>query len=168
MLRAATQRKFELDKEYFENFIEPIWESFEIVHKNYVDSFLKCKKTLDDDKAEVDKILTSLDQLLENDSIVHSGTRRELNQMIENIPTSAGKLKEKLLSEFVEEINTYFVSPGWRSLRVLLELTIHRLNKKEVNVEATKYAVTGMLEHVHEQHERIASKYYPVKKELLT
>ena len=43
LVRSLVQRKSEIDKEYFENFIQPIWEKFDAVHKEYVRVFLSCK-----------------------------------------------------------------------------------------------------------------------------
>ncbi len=39
LARSLTERKIELDKEYFENFILPAWNAFVRVHENHKMSF---------------------------------------------------------------------------------------------------------------------------------
>ncbi len=168
LLRTLVQRKSELDKEYFENFVQPIWLTFDTVHDNYVNSFLKCKNYLEGDDPQIEKSYESLIKILENDSIIYSDSRQELEKMIKYLPSGVGKVKEQLLSEFIKAIYNYFADYGMKSLRDMMVLTLYRLNKSDIDPKRAEYVVSTMLEYIQPNYKEVADKYYRLKKGLLT
>jgi hypothetical protein len=104
LLRTLVNSKAELDKKYLDNFITPVWVSFEKSHKDYKASFEKYDNML----AEKDFRLRDFIDKVEQDEILSSDLRHELGNMIQNLPSSQMKVKADILAEFVNAIKDYF------------------------------------------------------------
>ena len=175
LVRSLAQRKNKLDKEYFENFIKPIWESFSIVHKDYKESFTKYHNFLLQDEPS-SKMIEDILELLSRDSSLTSDLRSELRSLIKNLPSSTMKVKESLLLNFIDAIMDYF-----RDDRQVIHLTNLRAAVLEVMehtselssldkdiAENLKKILDTSIHHIQLHYSKISDAYYLLRKELLT
>lgn len=102
-LRRLVSRKAELDKEYFENFIQPAWEAFLKVHRDYKTSFREYAELVAQDNYPISTLVERLRQ----DSIYTRDLRSELWEIIKHIPSARGKTKEDSLSAFSKDMVNY-------------------------------------------------------------
>ena len=169
LLRKLVQRKSELDKEYFENFIEPVWQTFKKVHENYRDSFIKYMKFLDNESIDVSKVREQLLQMLDIDSIQYSDARRELKEMIENTPIDYPVIGNNLLLRFIDGITSYFSSVNLRSLRSYAHEIFSKISKdKSLEVEKAKSIILNFQHYIQKKYKSVASIYYELKKSSLS
>ena len=180
LVRSLVQRKSELDREYFENFIQPIWQKFDAVHKEYAQVFLDCEKYLKGEKDEKfsygdDVIIDRLAGILKRSAVTHS-ERVELSKLLNHIPAQSFENKrEILLSNFSKALIIYFdgfrdFSNTWelKSLRRMLKHNFGTLRRSgKFNQENTLYVIDVMLKHIAENYEGVADRYYELRKELL-
>jgi len=97
ILRELVSKKGELDKSYFENFIQPTWESFEKIHELYKTSFREYTNFIQKDDAQVDTLL----EMIRRDFIYSQDLRVQLKNLAQIIPSSKFKTKERSLSDFL-------------------------------------------------------------------
>lgn len=111
LVRELVGRKSELDRMYFEDFVQPIWDTFLEIHKNYKDSFQKYIDLLllgDDEKISAEELVSQLFQ----DSTYTADLRSELGNLIKNLPSSRFKARRDHLIDFLEAVVGYFDSKG--------------------------------------------------------
>ena len=174
LVRSLIQRKSELDKEYFEDFIKPVWLKFDRVHSKYIEAFSECKNYLESqnfqDEFDEYEIIKPVLKILNKSSLMNSESRVELNKLIQNLPTqSHGTPREKLLSDFIETLFSYFTTPELKSLRKVLEDNLYILKKShKLNKENALQIIEVMIKHIKQHYEDVADKYYQLRKELLT
>jgi hypothetical protein len=114
MTKSLVSRKAELDKAYFEHFIEPAWDLLIKIHENYKSSFQGYIEFVESDKYEPQNLIERLRQ----DSFQTQDFRTELVEIIKNIPTAHLKTKEIYLVNFTKAIANYFsVQNGLRFSR---------------------------------------------------
>jgi hypothetical protein len=106
LIRNLLGRKAELDKNYFEQFIKPTWEIFDLIHADYMKSLREYTEMLLNENNEIEMIIRKIGQ----DSIYTASMRTELYTMIQNLPDSHLKTKEKYLLDFVASIIEYFLN----------------------------------------------------------
>jgi len=82
LTRKLVTRKTELDKEYFDNFVKPIWICFQKVHEDYKKSFLAYSVELSKDNFDIDKLISKIRQ----DSIYTKDLRNELYAIFSSVP----------------------------------------------------------------------------------
>ena len=87
LLRGLFQRKAEISREYFEDFIEPIWVSYVKVHENYKVSFNEYTKIVSSKDFDTSFLIDKI----RRDSIYSEDMRAELEALIETILHATGK-----------------------------------------------------------------------------
>jgi hypothetical protein len=103
LTRNLASRKSQLNKEYFENFIEPIWDAFIKVHDNYIKSMKEYYDLLSDESVKI----TTLINKIENDSLFTINLRAELYSLVENGSPPISKTNRVRFSDFTEKILRY-------------------------------------------------------------
>jgi len=104
LLKGLVNSKAELDSKYFDNFIKPVWESFEKTHKNYKTTFEEYYEMVTKD----DFHLKSLLRKIERDDLLSEDLRGELGSMVNNLPPSRMKAKYEIMAEYINAIKDYF------------------------------------------------------------
>jgi hypothetical protein len=181
LARSLAERKSELDKSYFENFIAPAWNSFTRVHEDYLFSYDKYLKHVTSNAYDVKGLIESVRQ----DSFRTANLRAELVAILKNLPPSSFAVGEKQLGEFVKAIRNYFyVSLAIKYekrdneeavvLEQLKPSNNHRyylvisLSRNGVNdKEKIKYHIEKTILSLQKGYEGIANRYYYLKKSLL-
>jgi hypothetical protein len=111
IFRKLVNSKAELDKKYFDQFIEPAWNLFRKVQEDYKSSFQRYLEFVESDKYD-SKVLV---EKLRQDSLQSQDFRTELVELVKNIPTAKFKVKEIYLLNFSKSIANYFsVANGFR------------------------------------------------------
>ena len=103
LIRSLVSRKPQLDKEYFENFVKPIWDSFVKVHEDYMKSMKEYHDLLSDENT---KIIVILNQI-ENDSLFTTNLRGQLYSLIEHIALPMLENQRSHLSDFTNDVLCY-------------------------------------------------------------
>ena len=103
LTRILVSRKSQLDKEYFDNFVEPIWVAFVKVHDDYMNSMKEYYDFLSDENTKISVIISKI----ENDSLFTTNLRGELYSLIENIAHPTSKKQHSHLSDFTNDILCY-------------------------------------------------------------
>ena len=104
VLRSMAQRKGELDKTYFEQFIKPAWDAFKAVHEDYKKSFKEYGELI----VKPDYDVTLLMEKLHEDSVYSQDLRVELVKIVDNLRESNRSARVDLLDEFIVAIKLYF------------------------------------------------------------
>lgn len=138
------KRREQVNRELFNDFVTPAFSDFEKLHENYIDSFIKYRNLLLDDRVHFDRnhpILTEL----ENDALF-SG----------NLRTKAYSLKEMeddpIIGEFIKSIASYIegvtINPliGYRSE---LDASSERLERLGIANVIREGFNNGILEILH-------------------
>lgn len=189
--RKLASRKAELDKEYFENFVEPIWNAFNKVHESYKESF----KDYLDLLAKDDHTIQALIQKISEDSIFTDDVRNELRSLLEHIPSIRFKTKAEYLANFIQAIITYLgahssatgrVSVGRDlavggldavdrsvvlgiSQRIRVPLVAYLSRKREnTDRERAKQVFKTLALEIQSAHSKVSDSYYLLRKALLT
>lgn len=97
-------KKAELDRKYFDQFVQPAWEAFEGVHENYKARFKEWGQQLTDGSVT---LRTVIDQI-GHERIYTSDARSQLLNMVGQLPTARLKTKQSYVTEFVEAVADYF------------------------------------------------------------
>ena len=84
-------------RDVFNDFVNPLFQCFEDVHKDYMDTFRKVHQLISDDNPAND---SEIEKLLRDDSLFTMTNRRKLNSL-------AKSEKPKIVKEFVEAIENY-------------------------------------------------------------
>ncbi len=106
LLRKLAQRKSELDKAYFDNFVDPIWYSFKQIHADYKASFLQYAKLASENELSRKQLIERVRQ----DSISTADLRAELNGLVRTLPNQ-GKA-DSTLHRFLLSLSYYFETPS--------------------------------------------------------
>lgn len=112
LIQMFATEKITLDKKYFENIIQPTWEAFELVHKDYKGTFSLFSTLfqvygLDKvaDKSPLDSLVNSLKEYW----TFTSELRSELEKLLQSLSSlSEAVPREGLLLDFVKAIDAYF------------------------------------------------------------
>lgn len=92
--------KSKLNKEKYDNYILPIWETFKLIHEDYKNSYVKYAKWIKEDSA-----LDDLIEEIKQDSIITEDLRSELRNSIKILYKDD---KNKKLFTFFKDISEYF------------------------------------------------------------
>jgi hypothetical protein len=194
-LRKLINLKGELDKRYFENFIEPIWDVFEKVHISYKKSFQEYTDFISNVDAKKDPVrkIDTLLEMIRRDFVYSQDSRSQIVALVENLPSSRFKAKEQNLSTFLIAVQDYFdIQPRSKTSD----------ENERINEEATFFVLSRMLRNEFRQaryrayseisqgqdnmtnrivmtldrimqdlqvrYERVAKSYYVIKNDLLS
>ncbi len=192
IIRSLAQRRNELDKEYFENFIEPIWKSFSSIHNDYKEAFSRYQNSVWQDKSL--DIVNKMIETITRDSALTSDLRSELRSLISNLPSAKMKVKVILLSNFTKSILDYFYCYDEKDVyyltllnvrySILAELKdISHLPAFDSSFDLQSYLDTDFeprhsayltkiiddsIEHIQSHYKNVSDAYYRLRKELLT
>lgn len=192
LLRGLAQRKNELDKEYFENFITPIWNAFNVIHNNYKETFQEYIKVAKSEDDNVDSLMTRVRE----DSIYTANMRAELGSLIRHTPIPAQKALEGKLLTFFYFLNYYFsnqeifVTADENSfLKIAKEISAHNRPRYNIIISlARKNQVliadphrypypklmpeadwlTDILGSLQYKYREVSNAYFDLRKEILT
>ncbi len=179
LVRTLVGRKAELDKEYFENFVQPAWEAFVRIHENYKSSFREYAEFVP--KNEQPSI--TLDELIRRDAIHAANLRSELGKMLKNLPSAAVKARQIYLSDYVKSMDRYFdiestvnlsltaksslVDVGYNRLYLFALRNLGRMGENR-NKEEERKMFDQLVVIIQIKYEKVADAYYRLRKELLT
>src|SRR6266508_1693890 len=102
--RKLVSRKAELDKNYFDEFIQPLWNKFVEIHENYKATFQEYTRMAVDNSKDVSSIIERMHQ----DSLYSDDLRSELRSMVKNTPSAFPKTSNQYLDEFLTALSYYF------------------------------------------------------------
>ncbi len=102
--RKLVNRKAELDKVYFDQFVRPAWELFSQIHENYKITFREYIKFVESDDYDPKVLIDKIRQ----DSFQTQDMRNEMAEIVRNFPTARLKVKEIYLLNFSKAISNYF------------------------------------------------------------
>jgi len=180
--RGLAERKAELDKKYFEQFIQPAWSAFVKVHENYKSSFKKYLEYVNGDEYKVSDLIESIRQ----DSIDSTDLRSELAAIVHYLPSSTLKVSEEYLINLARAITQYFnvreqikyvknkegVSIVVQDSRPMSNFArydaIISLSRNGTdNKEEAKRILERVMRELHSGYDKAAHHYYELKKMLL-
>jgi hypothetical protein len=104
IVRTLVSRKAELDKQYFDQFIQPMWDTFVRIHEDYKRSFKEYAKLASENTVPVKDLIAQINR----DAVYTADLRSELRKLIKYLPASTLKTKSAYLSKFVETLIHYF------------------------------------------------------------
>ena len=104
IVKNIASHKAELDKRYFEQFIQPAWEAFTKVHETYKQLFREHVDFVSKD----DYNSNALIERAKRDYIYMTDLRVTLVEIVENFPSSKLKTREQYLSDFIRSVLHYF------------------------------------------------------------
>lgn len=123
-LKNLIEKKGEIDDRYFEQFIQPTWEAFLRIHEDYKTSLKSYTESLSDERVPTESIRTRIAQ----DSIYANDLRSELGAIVRNLPSPRFKTKGEYVSDFVNNLVTYFDS---------FQIESHASDALEITVDET-------------------------------
>ncbi len=106
LAREILEKKRVLDKEYFNNFVEPVWVMFQKIHADYKNSFLSYSELFADSGGDLNLLIKKIHQ----DIIYLGDVRHELYLLASILRASKLSKMNIPIEEFVEEISNYFDS----------------------------------------------------------
>ena len=187
LIRALAQRKSELDKEYFENFILPIWNTFIKVHDNYKETFKEYVEMAENKNVSVDVLINRIRE----DSIYTSDIRSELDSLIKHTPVPPKKISKEKLLEFLRSLDQYFFSQ-----RIFItddQKTFEQIRQSEIGRNVHRYDIiislarkkqfltsgfprftpdtsvfTRIIDGLQIKYKHVANAYFELRKEILT
>lgn len=179
MVRTLISRKAELDKQYYEQFIQPTWEAFVKVHEDYKNSFREYANSVSKEDFQVKTLVEQIQQ----DSVYTSDLRTELRKLIKNLPSAHMKTKQAYLSDFAEALIEYF---GFEDA-LLMSVTFTNLMLMAAENPLRHAAASSLVQKGEDwdrvrtkvifdqltsilqcRYDKVAETYYRLRKELLT
>ncbi len=160
--------KSRLDKEYFDRFIEPIWDEFQKVHDDYKASFRNYIDMMSQPQCNVDAVLKALLA----DSVDTEDMRIRLEKLMDHLPPARSKAKGEHLKHLLEAIREYFfmhhagrytVTCGIKNIRFFGVIALSRAEHPEL-LKNTIAFFEEMLEAVQRHYRRVAEAYYSLRK----
>ena len=182
LARSLVSRKAELDKSHFEQFIEPVWDSFVRVHQDYKKSFREYAQVVFRENFSTEDLL----ERIRSDSINTADIRIELSKLIKYLPQEKPFSKDVLLSKFALKISEYFdaglhtsgtgdatavfsnsefTSANGARYRAIIYLSRKR---NQLDFMETIEFFQDLVIELQSRYEEVADAYYHLKKELLT
>lgn len=180
--RKLASRKDELDKNYFIEFIEPLWNKFGEIHTNYKTTFQEYTKLAIENTGDSSSIIEKIRQ----DSLYSEDLRSELKNMVNNTPSAFPRTSNEFLEEFLIALSYYF------ELRALFKINQRNRNVQEIYAprmgNAARYRVIVILsskgnksnkeevlnvlnetmQMIQSNYEWVSRAYYELRKELLS
>lgn len=105
LLNDLLTRKSEINREYFENFIEPIWSIFTQIHEDYKESLHRYRNLLLRGENPVDVL-----HQINFDSCLAEDLRVRLAESMSSISSQKSTIKEAVIYDFASYILDYFDS----------------------------------------------------------
>lgn len=105
LLRELAGRKAELDRIFFDRFVEPIWGAFTAIHQDYKDSFNGYISLVVDETNSIDDIVDRL----RTDSINSEDLRANLRAMMRYLPLGPFNHTDKL-ETYLHALCLYFTA----------------------------------------------------------
>ncbi|HXQ33278.1 MAG TPA: hypothetical protein VN843_04575 [Anaerolineales bacterium] len=103
--RKLASRKAELDRNYFDEFIQPLWDKFVEIHNNYKTTFQEYTKLATENN---DGDISSIIEQIRQDSMYSEDLRNELRSMVNNVPSAFPKTSNQFLDQFLKALSGYF------------------------------------------------------------
>lgn len=116
-IKSLVDGKAEFNEKYFDDFINPAWESFKESHDKYKESFESYEEMLLEDNFRLEILLEKITK----EDRSSADVRSDLESMIKKLPSKGMKNKEVKLLEFVNSIKAYFDYQGFLASAFNLE-----------------------------------------------
>ncbi len=107
LIPEIASQKMTLDKEFFENLIQPTWNGFKIIHEDYKSTFDRFSALLQKSEFD-DSALDSLFKTKKEYWTFSSELKNELEELTKTLSLSETTLRERLLLDFIKALDTYF------------------------------------------------------------
>lgn len=177
LLKALVRAKADLKKDYFQTFIQPVWDSFVIVHKNYIDTSKDYYQEIIN--AEADPDLALIDKLF-HDSLFSRNLITELEELIRNTPLPLEKADKKIFLDFIDAMSNYFKARQNFEQNNLKLLNVRYAFARQIGRQGKSYGESSeefkkrlkkqidyfVLEQ-QERHLKVSTTYYKIKMQLL-
>jgi hypothetical protein len=102
--RKLVSRRAELNKSYFEQFIEPAWKAFVKIHEDYMKALREYAELISKEDIDIETLVTRIS----HDSIYTRDMRTELYGILEHMPSARLKTRERYFFDFQVSIIHYF------------------------------------------------------------
>ena len=174
-LRGLAQRKSELDREYFKDFLEPTWEMFNRVHAAYLSSLKEYNDLLSKEDVDLNALLTKI--TLDTEHLAN--IRVELFKLVKYMPSGAVYRRE--VDVFKGRISRYFELAGffinresgyifigrdrdfgrsdYSPIRIPL---IIRISRKQ-DLEDARHVIRGIRNKLQSNYSEAADTFYQLK-----
>ena len=190
LLRNLVDKKSDFDKEFFEQFVLPTWNTFEVIHQDYKVTLKEYTRLVSDENYQIDLLA----EKVKNDIIYTQDLRSQLFRLLVYLPDAILKTREQYLSDFAESIINYFFPFGIGIMRsksdgkhseikpILNEYRYHpidnfirlsffeflSLNKGAIDRKEAKDILGKLSLNIQKRYDKVANAYYCLRKELLT
>ena len=162
LLRFATnlsERKTELDKNYFEQFIQPAWEAFEKIYSECVLTIKECIEFLGSDEFRYEKLMERIGR----ESVLAQDLRWDLVRLMSQVTFSESYAKTDLFNSvvfFLFSIVEYLSDQG--IVAALFQIN-WEINGEINNEQSAKVFLDERLVEIRSQYHEVASKYQRLK-----
>lgn len=186
LTRNLASRKSQIDKEFFENFIDPIWTTFIKVHEDYKKSIGNYSNML----ANKDIKISAIIEEIQKDSLFTSDLRAELYSIIENTPSPRFISHQGILGDFKHAVVYYLTYrniyegkdmndflereklskkfPSLRAQMIRTPLLVYLMRKgEETNREQAQRTFLHVLDELQELYSEVANYYQMLRKVVL-
>jgi hypothetical protein len=186
LARNLANRKTQIDKEYFENFVEPLWDTFVKVHEDYKKSIDEYSEMLANKNIKISAIM----EKIQKDSLFTSDLRAGLYTLIEHVPSPYSKSHLGYLSDFTNDIISYLTYrniyegkntddlwereelskkfPPVSPQHIRLPLLVYLLRKgEETNREQAQKTFLHVFHELQHLHWRVQDSYQSLRKQVL-
>ena len=153
--RSLTERKTELDKSYFEQFIQPAWDALEKNYSEYVASFKEYIDFLESDEFQYETLL----ERIQSESIQAQSLRTDFIRVLTQIPSSKSHTKTGLFNSvmsFILSIEEYLGIQGIAAAS--FEINCGRNDKKQA-----KNFLDKALVEIEGQYQKVTSEYKKIR-----
>ena len=172
-IRTRNDKSQQYRKELFTNFVEPIYEELEVIHKSYMETFQSYRtqiETTDTPMNPQHPVFASMQKdhaFTDTDRAKLAAIAEELNTFKSPVAKEIAKIPE---GHFAQNIINYITAPpnafsnwGYNAPRKSLLLQLKSTNSKEKAIELLDSAV----EELQEQYVSITREYMKLKSNLL-
>lgn len=114
LIKEAVKKEEKKGKEFFADFIVPIWTTFITIHKDYLASLRRYSENITDPTYTADKLSEDIYQ----DSVYTRDLRIELMQTLQSASVTTSNSEPKRFNELIDALSAYFSLR--RGLKVIL------------------------------------------------
>lgn len=173
-LKEQKKEKKELDNQYLNDYITPLWNKFKEIHQDYKSTFKAYSETILSGK-ELDQIINEI----KNDSLYSSDLRTELYSMANNIPKVSPESSFEYVNQFLFSLSFYFEAKSYfkiekdkeirliaprlsNAARFRVAMILYKNNRDEA-----KQLLDETMNILQSNYQWIADNYYALKKHFM-
>jgi hypothetical protein len=186
LLKQLVEARSKTDRQYVEDFLDPLWHAFIRVHEDYKDSFAKYRLIISPvglaDNKSADDLLTQMQE----DSVGSQDIRSDLQSILKHLPSPGKGARNHSIHRFGQAILDYFQTDtvyrhhtGFLLLNLRLELIVKMESsakgypggeKPQVinyNFEEAERILESATEHIQGSYAAVADAYHGLRANLL-